>query len=65
MPLTSLAPAVCGALLTQALARALESHIVVYCVGLPVLEMGEEHKGEWVGGCVGQWGHVAGWSIAS
>lgn len=29
----------------QALAGALQSHIVVYSVGLPVLEMGEEFKG--------------------
>ncbi len=30
----------------QALAHALSCHIVVYSVGLPVLELGEEHKGE-------------------
>lgn len=35
----------------QALAQALQSHIQVFSVGLPVLELGEEFKGELCLGC--------------
>ena len=34
-----------GQIELQALAQALERHILVHCVGLPVLELGTEYKG--------------------
>lgn len=44
----------------QALAQVLQSHIVVYSVGLPVLEMGEEFKGGLTNPKCGQSGLFAG-----
>lgn len=35
----------CPAWVAQALAQALQSHILVYSAGLPVVELGEEFKG--------------------
>ena len=39
-------PACCAAALAQALARALQCHIQVHSVGLPLVELGEEFKSE-------------------
>ena len=39
------ATATAFAWILQALAQVLQSHIVVYCVGMPVVEMGEDFKG--------------------
>jgi hypothetical protein len=52
--------AVCVGL--QALSHALQSHIAVYCADMPLVELGEEHKGECGGnGC---WQLLMAWQRA-